>query len=1283
MASDDYLEYSGIEIINSERFEAYIRNQMPEFPFKDYRGVTTIHTALGQAEYESPLIDDAEWVNPADPATHDFFGLWPIEIIGIGGSTREAAVKQGILAGGSVGAGRHSTRQIRVKALMAARDQLSLEAGMTWLRNALDSDTCGMHGQLCSSSDLRYFLAVPSVCDPSWTPIDTTAVWAPGDVGTYDLGPLSEETSPLIFEWPDHPGVQDYRARWFLPSTDGVIIEWGALSPTGPDVLEQHGPIILQRTNFIPNPSMTADNGLWTPTASVFSRVGAGGVDGGGYGHLQETTAPDVRFNWAPDPGFVNVNPVTSGWRLGPGTSAATADVLGVRHATFQRTLPAATINAEVSLFGRDDTPVASTISFDLENLTDDVTVTIVDHLGTVVDTEVIAPDAGGMRRVDFDTDLAANYVMQFSSNEMQFVLARLLVEDGAVAGTFFTGGDADTLPALEYSWLGAALVSASKERDGVYTTAFLEPTPGGTVAGDLVGSFSLRSQDGATVTARLVAISDATILDERVIPVGFTWQRFSVATPYGLDVKLTFESEGSFDIDQVMLESNMTVAAYFDGSTPAPANYLTQWIGSPNGSISRSRWTAFAEVVRSDGEWRPFLTVVHGSLTNVRLSTMTRDEIPMDTQLEPYERRYHQVDPISGPRIISDIALDRGAARIVEIIFEAEKPFAYGLTRAIDLGDITTAVWHDDRDELVNLAPYPSAEASGATVTVDTNLLPNPSGESATTGYTAIPGTTGVAAVTNPAPSTTTAFGTKVLKCTWSTASTAAGGGMYIDVPVTALSVYSFGIGHIKASIITRLKMQVEWRTAIATISNSDDAEFVTVAGTIYSKSLAGLVAPATATIARIKVISVAGVSFANWAIASYLEMDGLIATNTTLLQAYFAGDTVAAGDYTYAWTGTAHLSTSTQLAPAATGMLAVSTALPGLAVSFRTAAQFHDRTHAVRALFLVSQAADVAVSFGTDSVVVNNGIVVESDTYHESVWVRSSKIQRVYPRLQWRDALGVALVPTDGPEVVLVANTWTRLDVSGVAPVGAVAGSIRVRSAIAGVSYSRWNAGDYLDLDGFMLTRGTELYAYFDGATVDDLVYTYDWDGVADASSSTRTVIPDTADELIDPDCGPLPAAPLPPAIDDTCVTDEVDWRRYWAEIPADEIAQWAGTVPTITITTKDTEKRQARVRFYPNPFEYAPEIVDPDSYCGEFIVSYLPPNTALTVNGMTEESWASVAGRAPVPADHLLYGTDGAPMTWPELSCGIPYVMTIDVPLADDIDEIELELVVNRRE
>jgi hypothetical protein len=97
------------------------------------------------------------------------------------------------------------------------------------------------------------------------------------------------------------------------------------------------------------------------------------------------------------------------------------------------------------------------------------------------------------------------------------------------------------------------------------------------------------------------------------------------------------------------------------------------------------------------------------------------------------------------------------------------------------------------------------------------------------------------------------------------------------------------------------------------------------------------------------------------------------------------------------------------------------------------------------------------------------------------------------------------------------------------------------------------------------------------------------------------------------------------------------------------------------------------QVRVRIYENP-----DSLDPDEFAGtewvsEQIISYMPPFTIITLDGVSQRVWAQVGGEgidpATVPmrsADHLIYGSGGTPATWPVLSCGLPYLIAFDAPL-----------------
>jgi hypothetical protein len=516
------------------------------------------------------------------------------------------------------------------------------------------------------------------------------------------------------------------------------------------------------------------------------------------------------------------------------------------------------------------------------------------------------------------------------------------------------------------------------------------------------------------------------------------------------------------------MLEAGEQLNTYFDGTSAADAGYSLYWVGPPNASISRQDWTGNTRIDHNYN-YRPFLYVDQGEEPDITLTVEVGRKIDMQFQLADYDRTLHQVTCTAGPSVIRNYDLDVGAAIEVDFTLTAgvPRPFSTYAREVAFSHDATSAQWSD---EVVNLVTNASAEVS-------------------TSGWTAIPGTSGVAALTSV--TSTTEYGSKVLRCTWSTASTAAGGGSSTDVAVVAGQTYSFVVNHIKSSITNRLQLQVEWRTSSTTVSTVTGTAFVSSAGVEGSATLNDQVAPATATVARIKVVSVTGTSYANWSIGSYLELDGVIA---------------------------------------------------------------------------------------------NYGSTVQ----------------------------------------------------------------------------------------------------FFDGYTANTSAYDYSWDGTVGLSTSRRTFhVVDALSELIDPDLPALASPPTPPAIPDLAIVDQNEWTRYYVEIPGEFVSLWSETVPTLQLLTQDDEVRQLRVRFYANPFGWDATAVDPTGYCGEFLLSYLPANSTLTVDGVSQAAYAQVSGSMPIPANQLLYGSDGSPMDWPSLSCGVDYIMTVDILPTEDVDNLTIAVFLNNRE
>lgn len=118
--------------------------------------------AVGGGGYVYSEIQSAPWYDPDRPElTSRFLGLYVVEMSGLSDSTRAAQITEKIVDGAQVSGYRHTSRQVRVRALLTAKGGDALEAGMTWLRNVLEPDACGVHGADCGASDFQFFVDCP------------------------------------------------------------------------------------------------------------------------------------------------------------------------------------------------------------------------------------------------------------------------------------------------------------------------------------------------------------------------------------------------------------------------------------------------------------------------------------------------------------------------------------------------------------------------------------------------------------------------------------------------------------------------------------------------------------------------------------------------------------------------------------------------------------------------------------------------------------------------------------------------------------------------------------------------------------------------------------------------------------------------------------------------------------------------------------------------------------------------------------------------------------------
>ncbi|MGV8851710.1 MAG: hypothetical protein ACOH1M_03970 [Rhodoglobus sp.] len=128
--------------------------------------------------------------------------------------------------------------------------------------------------------------------------------------------------------------------------------------------------------------------------------------------------------------------------------------------------------------------------------------------------------------------------------------------------------------------------------------------------------------------------------------------------------------------------------------------------------------------------------------------------------------------------------------------------------------------------------------------------------------------------------------------------------------------------------------------------------------------------------------------------------------------------------------------------------------------------------------------------------------GTQVYGTRYTSSCWVRTNADRIIKLRIAHYTP-GVAVYANlYSDQVVVLANTWTRLSIKTTAPSTpgthiAVIPTVVGATAISGT----------LDIDNIIVTEGTEVLDYFDGDTTDTGLDTFAWAGTANASASTRT--------------------------------------------------------------------------------------------------------------------------------------------------------------------------------
>lgn len=311
-----------------------------------------------------------------------------------------------------------------------------------------------------------------------------------------------------------------------------------------------------------------------------------------------------------------------------------------------------------------------------------------------------------------------------------------------------------------------------------------------------------------------------------------------------------------------------------------------------------------------------------------------------------------------------------------------------------------------------------------------------------------------------------------------------------------------------------------------------------------------------------------------------------------------------------------------------------------------------------------------DALTAYYDPSLVTSGPIPISGEELTVSIYFRATAAAWI-GTYDWNVFVAMVGFPSfsfTGTEVVTDSGTWHRIEQTFTLPdnidLSLIEFHVETPASIT--------QGGGMDLDGFMVQRGDTASAPFDETFTDA-----EWSG--DPNTSALLLNQTLTDISADPDCPAPPAPPGPPQIDETCIDEPNTYNRTVVAVSSDTVPRNLTAYPVITLTAGAADVRQARIRFWENPNNLTIDELDPCSYDGEIIVSYLAAGATMVIDGVLREATVSLTGFEDQNANHVLYGPDGGPVDWPELSGGIPYLVTLELdsgePYTDTLMLVDL--------
>src|SRR5262245_20118243 len=228
---EGYFAIGDTEIINAARLTAYTANGVapPTLVVNPCVGACPdLNTAVFDKPYTTPLVDDPPWADVGNSDSYDFAGIMPLGFTGLDGSTRTVEVLDRLQDGGIPQRGRRGPRTIGASALLVARSEGGLVAGMEWLTAALHPP-CAV-GTLCGGSTLHAFSQCPPVCVGQ---VDPTAEMETIDLLDAILWPgATAAPSGIVFTDPSGVNNGLLLGEVRPPVCDQVLLSWTVQSTT-------------------------------------------------------------------------------------------------------------------------------------------------------------------------------------------------------------------------------------------------------------------------------------------------------------------------------------------------------------------------------------------------------------------------------------------------------------------------------------------------------------------------------------------------------------------------------------------------------------------------------------------------------------------------------------------------------------------------------------------------------------------------------------------------------------------------------------------------------------------------------------------------------------------------------------------------------------------------------------------------------------------------------------------------------------------------------------------